>query len=83
MADFILNDNSAEFLRAADQAVARALEIIGGKAESYAKALVAPRGPKGNPMNSDVTAQIRNSITHHVESDGGTVVIGSNLDLAA
>lgn len=81
MADFILTDNSPEFLRALQQATENALEIIGGKAESYAKALVAPRGPKGNAMNSDVTAQIRNSITHQV--DGDTVAVGSNLDLAA
>ena len=51
------------------------------KVESYAKGLVAPRGPKGNALNSDITAQIRNSIHHKVEND--TAVVYSNLDFAA
>lgn len=81
MADAQITDNTSEVLSAAERAVSRALEIIGGKAESYAKGLVAPKGPKGNPMNSDITAQIRNSLTHKV--DGDKVAVGSNLDFAA
>lgn len=83
MATVDITDNSAEVRAALEQAKARALEIIGGKIESYAKALVAPRGPKGNTMRTEITAQLRNSITHRVEGDGGTVVVGSNLDFAA
>lgn len=83
MASVDITDNSAEVLSALEQAKARALEIIGGKIESYAKGLVAPLGPKGNPMRTEITAQLRNSITHRVEGDGGTVVVGSNLDFAA
>ena len=81
MADVEFTDNSAEVLSALERATARALEIIGGKVESYAKGLVAPLGPKGNPMRSDITAQVRNSIDHQV--DGNTVMVGSNLDFAA
>jgi len=76
-------DNTSEVLAAAEQACTRALEIIGGKAESYAKELVAPLGPKGNPLRTEITAQIRDSLHHKVENDGGTVVVGSNLDFAA
>lgn len=81
MDDVQITDNSAAVLAALEQAKARALEIIGGKCESYAKGLVAPRGPKGNALNSDITAQIRNSLTHRV--DGDSVQVGSNLDFAA
>lgn len=59
----------------------RALEIIGGKMESYAKMLCAPMGPKGNPFPTGLAAQIRNSIGHRVEKD--TVSLYSDLDLAA
>ena len=81
MAHIEFTDNSAECLAALNQAAARALEIIGGMVESYAKGYVAPLGPKGNPLRSDITAQVRNSITHRVEEN--TVLVGSNLDFAA
>lgn len=83
MSNMDITDNSDAVRDALEQAKARALEIIGGKIESYAKALVAPLGPKGNPMRTAITAQLRNSIDHKVENDGGTVVVGSNLDFAA
>ena len=70
MATVDITDNSAEFLRALDEAKARALEIIGGKIESYAKGLV--------PVD---TGALRNSITHAV--DGDTVIAGSNLPYSA
>lgn len=81
MNDIDITDNSDEARAQFELAKARALEIIGGKAESYAKALVAPLGPKGNPMRSDLTAQVRNSLTHKVQGD--TVAVGSNLTFAA
>lgn len=83
MADVQITDNSAEVRAALEQAKASALEIIGGKIESYAKGLVAPLGPKGKPMRTEITAQVKQSIKHKVENDGGTVVVGSNLDFAA
>jgi len=81
MATNDFTDNSSAVLSAADAAIARALEIIGGTIETYAKELVAPLGPKGNPMNRAISSQLRNSITHI--SDGKTVTVGSNLPMAA
>ena len=66
MATVDITDNSAEVRAALEQAKARALEIIGGKIESYAKALV--------PVD---TGASRNSITHAV--DGDTVIAGSAI----
>lgn len=51
-------------------AKARALEIIGGKAESYAKKIC--------PVD---TGRLRNSITH-AQYDENTEVIGSNVEYA-
>ena len=48
----------------------RALEIIGGKAESYAKALC--------PVD---TGRLRNSITHQ-QYDKDTEIIGTNVEYA-
>lgn len=81
MASVDITDNSADVKAALERAKARALEIIGGKAEGYAAQLVAPLGPKGNPMRSEITAQLRQSIDHQVTGD--TVTIGSNLEMAA
>ena len=64
MAD--MTDNTAEALAALERAKARALEIIGGKIESYAKGLC--------PVD---TGALRNSITHAV--DGDTVIAGSAI----
>lgn len=69
MADVQITDNSPQFKAALEQACARALEIVGGKAESYAKGLV--------PVD---TGTLRNSITHQV--DGNTVMIGSAVHYA-
>ena len=66
MATVDITDNSAEVKAALEQAKARALEIIGGKIESYAKGLV--------PVD---TGALRNSITHAV--DGDTVIAGSAI----
>ena len=54
-----------------DAAFARAAEIIGGMAESYAKGLA--------PVD---TGNLRNSITHESEDDGHTVVVGTNVKYA-
>lgn len=60
-----------QVLSAADKAIARAAEIIGGMAESYAKGLA--------PVD---TGNLRNSITHEVENGGRTVVIGTDVKYA-
>ena len=66
MADVLFTDNSSEVQEALERAKARALEIIGGKIESYAKGLV--------PVD---TGALQNSITHAV--DGDTVIAGSAI----
>ena len=73
-------DNSAEVLAELSRAKARALEIIGLKAEGYAKKLcpvgtVESTGKKGYRGGT-----LRNSITHTV--DGDTVAVGSNVEYA-
>ena len=62
-------DNSAEALKAFEQATERGLEKIGLVAENYAKKLA--------PVD---TGRLRNSITHAV--DGTDVYIGSNVEYA-
>lgn len=59
-----------EVLAAEAQARARALEIIGGKAETYAKRLC--------PVD---TGRLRNSITHQ-QFDENTEIVGSNVSYA-
>ena len=67
--DVKFTDNSAEILKAFEQATARGLEKIGLTAEGYAKAKA--------PVD---TGRLRNSITHEV--DGNDVYIGSNVEYA-
>ena len=55
---------------ALQQAIDRALEIIGGKAESYAKLRCPTK-----------TSRLKNSITH-VQEDEKTEVIGTNVKYA-
>lgn len=73
--------NSLEFHIAVDNtdkvaeefvaACKRALEICGGKAETYAK------------INCPVrTGNLRNSITHDVAKDGKSVTIGTDVEYA-
>lgn len=62
--------HAKEVLSAEQAAKNRALEIIGGKAETYAKRLC--------PVD---TGRLRNSITHQQYSDD-TEVIGTNVEYA-
>lgn len=83
MADItITEDNTAEVLRALSKASIRAIEIIGGMMEANAKKEVTKAvydTPQGWYRR---TGALRNSITHRVESDGGSVIVGSNLEYA-
>lgn len=65
-----ITDNTGQVLASMKAQVARALEIIGGKAESYTKALT--------PVD---TGALRNSFTHSV--DGNKVTVGSNLEYSS
>lgn len=62
--------HAKEALSAEQAARSKALEIIGGKAESYAKKIC--------PVD---TGRLRNSITHQ-QYDDHTEVVGTNVDYA-
>lgn len=66
----IFTSHAKEALSAEQAARDKALEIIGGKAESYAKKLC--------PVD---TGNLRNSITHQ-QYDDNTEVIGTNVEYA-
>lgn len=70
MADVTFISNRAAVESAIDQAKARALEIMGGKAETYAKQLC--------PVD---TGRLRNSITHE-QYDTDTEIVGTNVEYA-
>lgn len=73
-------DNSADVLSELAQAKIRALEIIGAKAEGYAKRRcpVGTAESTGKPGYRGGT--LRNSITYSTEND--SVTIGSNVEYA-
>lgn len=65
----VTNSHVEEAIDLKDEAVGRALEIIGIELEKYAKALA--------PVD---TGRLRNSISHAVE--GNTVGVGTNVEYA-
>ena len=65
------NDHSDEVLEAFDKACLRALERCGLQAEGYAKDLV--------PVD---TGNLRNSISHKVDSSEPAAYIGTNVEYA-
>lgn len=67
-----ITDNSQEFIKAMQTAALRALEKCGLTAEGYAKKLC--------PVD---TGNLRNSITHQVDSGEPTAYIGTNVEYAA
>jgi phage gpG-like protein len=67
--DVKITDNSKEILNAKDEAIAKALEMIGIKAERYAKL--------DCPVD---TGLLRNSISHAQEK--ATAYIGTNVEYA-
>ena len=73
-------DNSAEVLSELSRAKARALEIIGLKAEGYAKRLCPVGTVESTGIKGYRGGTLRNSITHTV--DGDTVAVGSNVEYA-
>jgi len=80
MASVKFTDNSAEVRAALEQAQARALEIIGGRAETHAKELCPVGTPESTGKKGYRGSTLRNSITHRV--DGKTVAIGTNVHYA-
>lgn len=76
----ITNNNKAEILNELENAVDRALTMIGIKVEKYAKA----RCPVGTEESTGIKGYrggtLRNSITFQVE--GNSVAVGSNVEYA-
>lgn len=71
MSKVVFNSNLGKVQKGKEQQARRALEIIGGMAESYAK------------MKCHVdTGNLRNSITHKVDSEGKSVSVGTNVKYA-
>lgn len=68
-------DNTGKVGQELEEAIKRALEICGGKAETYAK-----ENLKVN--KSIVTGRLRASITHQLEDNNRTVAIGSSVEYA-
>lgn len=80
----ITQDNTQEILDGVDAAIERALTIIGAKAEKYAKALCPTGTVESTGKKGYRGGTLKNSITYEIdiESDGGTVAIGSNVEYA-
>ncbi len=64
-----------------ESAVSRALEIIGGTAEGYAKQLCPVGTPESTGIKGYVGGTLRNSITHQMEGKNA-VIIASNVHYA-
>lgn len=82
MAEIKFESHLADIQKATDEQLARAAEIIGGMAESYAKKKISEvvyASPAGWYVR---TGNLRNSITHTTEDNGHTVVIGSAVTYA-
>ena len=80
MATVDIIDNTDEVMDEFERAMLRALEIIGGKAETYAKALTPVGTVESTGVEHYIGGTLRNSITHAM--DGATVMIGSNVEYA-
>lgn len=77
MSDINFTSNLPHFLDALGEARERALEIVGGKVESYAKRLCPVGTEESTGIKGYRGGTLRNSITHTVE--GRTMIAGSNV----
>lgn len=76
----IIDNNKDKILEHLEKEKPRILEIIGLKAEKYAKALCPVGTPESTGKKGYRGGTLRNSITHSVSED--TVSIGSNVEYA-
>lgn len=76
MADVTFTSHKEEAIRAVSEAMARALEICGGKAETYAKELAPVGTPESTGIPGYHGGTLRNSITHE-QLDEKTEIIAS------
>lgn len=77
-----LTDNTGLALHELYQASGRALEIIGGKAETYAKLLCPVGTPESTGKKGYIGGTLRDSITHEVAQGNGSVSIASPVHYA-
>lgn len=80
MSSVDITDNTGQAKADLERAMARALEIIGGKAESYAKGLTPVGTVESTHVEHYIGGTLRNSITHSVDED--TVLVGTNVEYA-
>ena len=76
----IKNDKTPEVMKAIEEAIPDALEIIGIKIEKYAKALCPVGTPESTGKKGYRGGTLRNSITHEVEEK--ELAVGSNVEYA-
>ena len=81
MPDVTFTSHKDEAIKAVTEAMARALEICGGKAETYAKQLAPVGTPESTGIPGYHGGTLRNSITHE-QWDEKTEVIGSAVKYA-
>lgn len=76
----IKENHTDEVLKALDEAAPKILEMIGIKAEKYAKALCPVGTVESTGIKGYRGGTLRNSITHQVEDK--TVLLGTNVEYA-
>ena len=76
----IIDNNKDKILEHLEKEKPRILEIIGLKAEKYAKALCPVGTPESTGKKGYRGGTLRNSITHQVDED--TLSVGTNVEYA-
>lgn len=77
----VFKSYASQVLSAEQKAKDKALEIIGGKAESYAKKNCPVGTPESTGIKGYVGGRLKNSITH-AQRDENTEAIGTNVEYA-
>lgn len=78
----VVSDHTQDALIESDLKRTLALEMLGMKAEKYAKALCPVGTPESTGIKGYMGGTLRNSITHKVDAGQGVVYIGTNVEYA-
>lgn len=78
----IVENHVDDALHELDAKKEKILEILGLKAEKYAKALCPVGTPESTGIPGYMGGTLRNSITHQVEAEASAVHIGTNVEYA-
>lgn len=78
----VVSDHIQDALIESDLKRTLALEMLGMKAEKYAKALCPVGTPESTGIKGYMGGTLRNSITHKVDAGQGVVYIGTNVEYA-